>query len=98
MLRSVIFGLDRTLLDRDVSILAFSASQFERFQNRLKGVDRDLYLNTFVRLDARGSAWKDEVYQRLISELKIESVTWEELYSDLDTQVARLSSFPKAKG
>lgn len=88
MLRSILFDLDRTLLDRDASIGAFASSQFEVFRSRLDGVDRDAYVSAFVRLDARGSVWKDEVYQRLTSELKIHSVPWEELFADFDARVA----------
>lgn len=88
MLRGVIFDLDRTLLDRDASILSFASSQFERFQSRLIGVDRDSYIETFIRLDARGSVWKDTVYQQLISELRIRAISWDELFSDFDARIS----------
>lgn len=54
----------------------------------MEGIDRDTYVNAFVRLDARGSLWKDEVYQRLTSELMIHSVSWDELFADFDSRVA----------
>lgn len=88
MIRAVIFDLDRTLLDRDESISAFAASQFEIFQSRLEGIDVDTYVQAFVRLDARGSVWKDKVYQMLTSELSIRSIPWDELFADFDDRVS----------
>lgn len=87
MLRCVLFDLDRTLLDRDASIEAFAVSQFEKFLPRFGSVDRETYIETFIRLDARGSVWKDEVYQRLVDELAIYSVTWDELFYDFNARV-----------
>ena len=87
MLRCVLFDLDRTLLDRDASIEAFAVSQFEKFHPRFERVDRETYVETFIRLDARGSVWKDAVYQRLVGELAIYSVTWDELFHDFDARV-----------
>lgn len=88
MIRAVLFDLDRTLLDRDTSIMSFASSQFDRFKSRMKDVDHDSYVHAFVRLDARGSVWKDKVYQQLISELMIQSVTWDELFSDFDARIS----------
>ncbi len=88
MIRGVLFDLDRTLLDRDASILSFASSQYEIFQSRLGDVDHNSYVEAFVRLDARGSLWKDRVYQELVTVLKIQSVTWEELFADFEARIS----------
>ncbi len=87
-LRAIYFDLDRTLLDRDTSVISFASAQFEAFRARLDGVAHDAFVNAFVRLDARGSVWKDLVYQRLTVELGIRSVSWEELFADFDARIA----------
>lgn len=88
-LRAVYFDLDRTLLDRDTSVISFASAQFEAFRARLDGVARDAFVNAFVRLDARGSVWKDLVYQRMTLELGVRSVSWEELFADFDARIAQ---------
>jgi putative hydrolase of the HAD superfamily len=88
-LRAVYFDLDRTLLDRDTSVVSFASAQFEAFRARLDGVARDAFVNAFIRLDARGSVWKDLVYQRLTLELGVRSVSWEELFADFDARIAQ---------
>lgn len=97
-IRSILFDLDRTLLDRDRSFLAFAADQYERFRTGLEGVPPDLYIEAFIRLDNRGLLWKDEVYQRLTEELGIRSITWERLFQDFADRVAdHYVSFPKVR-
>lgn len=88
MLRGILFDLDRTLLDRDSSISAFAASQYERFSPRFDGIDREAYIANLIRIDARGAVWKDQVYQRLVSELTIRSVSWEELFADFEARIS----------
>lgn len=90
MIRAVTFDLDRTLLDRDTSILSFISSQYEAFKFRLNGTERGRFAESFIRLDARGSLWKDMVYKKMVAELGIHDVTWEELFADFD---ARISDF-----
>jgi putative hydrolase of the HAD superfamily len=88
MIRTVLFDLDRTLLDRDTSFAAFAASQYEIFKSRLPGIDERSYVERLIRLDALGSVWKDVVYQRLIAELGITGIMWEELFADFDRRIA----------
>lgn len=75
------------MLDRDASIEVFAASQYDRFAPRLDGVNRSGYVETFVRLDARGAVWKDSVYQRLTEELHISAVSWRELFADFEERI-----------
>jgi putative hydrolase of the HAD superfamily len=97
-IRSILFDLDRTLLDRDRSLLAFSTGQYERFHPQLDGIPPDRFIKTFIRLDDRGMLWKDEVYQRLIRELDICSIKWEQLFQDFTDHVAdHYVSFPKVR-
>ncbi|WAC18603.1 HAD family hydrolase [Luteolibacter sp. SL250] len=97
-IRCILFDLDRTLLDRDRSFLAFSAAQYDRFRPQLAGVPPDRFVESFIRLDDRGMLWKDEVYQRLIDELGIRSLTWEQLYQDFTDRVAdHYVSFPNVR-
>ncbi|QIF02797.1 HAD family hydrolase [Roseimicrobium sp. ORNL1] len=96
MIHAVLFDLDRTLLDRDQSFAAFASGQHERFAKRMPDFHQQAYVERLVALDALGSVWKDVVYQRLIAELGIDGITWEELFADFDTHVAdSYVPFPK---
>lgn len=88
MIRGVLFDLDRTLLDRDTSFATFAAAQYERFTGRLPGIEAQAYVKRLIELDALGSVWKDVVYQRLIAELGITGIPWEELFADFDAHIA----------
>lgn len=88
MIRAVLFDLDRTLLDRDTSFAAFATSQYQRFAQRMPGIKPQNYVERLVALDALGAVWKDVVYQRLIAELGINGITWEELFTDFDARIA----------
>ncbi|RBP46412.1 putative hydrolase of the HAD superfamily [Roseimicrobium gellanilyticum] len=88
MIRAVFFDLDRTLLDRDTSFAAFASAQHGRFAHRMPGIDVRTYVDRLVSLDALGSVWKDVVYQRLIPDLGIAGVEWEELFADFDAHIA----------
>lgn len=88
MIRAVLFDLDRTLLDRDRSFARFAESQFARFRPRLEGIDRTEFVDTLIRLDARGAVWKDHVYQQLVLDLGIAAIPWEELFNDFDTRIS----------
>lgn len=82
MIKAVLFDLDGTLLDRDTSLAFFIEDQYERLQKQLGHIPKSLYTERFIELDARGYRWKDEVYQQLISEFQIESISWEILLDD----------------
>ncbi|MBS8265830.1 HAD family hydrolase [Mesobacillus boroniphilus] len=81
-IEAVFFDLDGTLLDRSASVLKFIEDQYERFRPQLSLIDKQLYKNRFIELDARGYVWKDKVYSQLLQELNIASLTWEELLED----------------
>ena len=82
MFKAVLFDLDGTLLNRDKSVVLFINQQYERLNRILSHIPKAQYVSRFIELDNRGYVWKDKVYQQLISEFNIPSVTWEELLQD----------------
>lgn len=86
MYKSVIFDLDGTLLNRDKSIEQFITDQYDRLSDRLDPIPRAAYVSRFIELDCNGHVWKDKVYQALIDEFKIETIGWQELLADYESQ------------
>ncbi|AVK97772.1 HAD family hydrolase [Lysinibacillus sphaericus] len=82
MFKAVLFDLDGTLLNRDKSIELFINQQYERLFDLLSHISKEQYISRFIELDNRGYVWKDKVYQQLIDEFNISSVTCEELLKD----------------
>ncbi|MEK4386321.1 HAD family hydrolase [Solibacillus sp. FSL W7-1464] len=82
MLKAVLFDLDGTLLDRDQSVELFMNRQYERLYEFLSHIPKEQYTSRFIELDNHGYVWKDKVYQQLIREFHIPSVTWEALLQD----------------
>ncbi|WP_096186714.1 HAD family hydrolase [Evansella halocellulosilytica] len=82
MIKAVLFDLDGTLLDREHSLLHFIKDQYDRLYDDLSHIDKDEYLGRFIELDDNGYVWKDKVYEQLIVELKIKSLTVQNLLND----------------
>lgn len=82
MFKAVLFDLDGTLLNRDKSVDFFINHQYERLNKILSHIPKEQYVSRFIELDNHGYVWKDKVYQQLIEEFNICSVTWEELLED----------------
>ena len=82
MVKAVLFDLDGTLLDRDQSLQRFVNDQYERLNAFLSHIQKEQYVSRFIQLDKRGYVWKDKVYQQLIDEFTIVSITWEALLQD----------------
>ncbi|WP_339145988.1 MULTISPECIES: HAD-IA family hydrolase [unclassified Sutcliffiella] len=82
MIKAVIFDLDGTLLNRDVSVKKFIDDQYERCKKALGHIPKDKYMDRFIELDAGGYVWKDRVYQQLAKDFLIEALTWDELLDD----------------
>lgn len=81
MIRSVIFDLDGTLLDRNNSLYRFVVDQYDRIIKNTKNIDKESYIYRFIELDHRGYVWKDRVYQELIKEFDL-PLDWNELLTD----------------
>ena len=95
MFKAVLFDLDGTLLNRDKSVALFINQQYERLYKVLSHIPKEQYVSRFIELDNRGYVWKDKVYQQLIAEFNIPSVTWEELLQDyLDNFKQHCIAFP----
>lgn len=82
MFKAVLFDLDGTLLNRDKSVELFINQQYERLYELLSHIPKEQYISRFIELDSNGYVWKDKVYQQLIDEFNISSVTWEKLLQD----------------
>ena len=80
-IKAVLFDLDGTLLDRDISLALFVRDQYDRYP-QLQVVDKDVFVQRFIDLDSHGYVWKDKVYQQLIEEFSILGVEWTELLND----------------
>jgi putative hydrolase of the HAD superfamily len=86
MNKSVLFDLDGTLLNRDASVEQFIAVQYDRLYGNLSHISKTDYTNRFIELDCHGYVWKDKVYQDLVAEFKIDSITWQALLNDYEAQ------------
>jgi len=82
MIKAVIFDLDGTLLDRDSSSKCFIQDQYERYSKELAHIPKQEYISKFIELDQKGYVWKDKVYQQLLTEYDISSLTWEGMLDD----------------
>jgi putative hydrolase of the HAD superfamily len=86
MIKSVIFDLDGTLLDRDASVEQFVSVQHDRLSEHLSHIPKNDYIARFIELDCHGHVWKDKVYQSLVSEFTIEGMSWQSLLEDYEMQ------------
>ena len=85
-MKSVIFDLDGTLLDRDASVEQFINAQYGRLADHLSHIPKIDYVTRFIKLDDHGYVWKDKVYQTLVTEFEIEGMSWQALLDDYETQ------------
>jgi putative hydrolase of the HAD superfamily len=72
MIRSVIFDLDETLLDRGATMRLFLRDQHERFNGRLGRVEGETFADRVIRHQANGYADKGEAYRKALTELGLE--------------------------
>ncbi len=82
MIKAVIFDLDGTLLNRDVSVQKFVENQYERLHKWLGHIPKQQYISKFIELDCRGYVWKDKVYQQMVDEFNIHKLSWQSLLKD----------------
>ncbi len=84
MIKSVIFDLDGTLLDRNASVRQFVSVQYDRLNEHLSHIPKNDYIARFIDLDCHGHVWKDKVYQTLVSEFAIDGISWQSLLEDYE--------------
>ncbi|KIL49432.1 HAD family hydrolase [Jeotgalibacillus soli] len=95
MIKSVIFDLDGTLLDRDKSVIFFLERQYERLHPWLKSIPKESYIARFIELEDHGYVWKAKVYTQMVDEFGIQGCTSELLLQDyLDHFQASCIAFP----
>jgi len=82
VIKAVLFDFDGTLLNRDESVKMFIEGQYDRLIKLVGHVPKDKYVARFIQLDNRGYVWKDKVYQQLVDEFNIATITWETLLQD----------------
>lgn len=82
MLKAVVFDLDGTLLDRDASLRRFLENQYYRLIHHLSHIPKGQYISRFIELDCKGYVWKDNVYQQLVQEFKVQGISWQDLLED----------------
>ncbi|WP_277586601.1 HAD family hydrolase [Psychrobacillus antarcticus] len=82
MIKAAIFDLDGTLLNRDESVKIFIDRQYDRLKELIGHIPKEKYVRRFIDLDNRGYVWKDKVYQQIVDEFGVTSITWEELLQD----------------
>lgn len=86
MIKAILFDLDGTLLDRETSLKQFILNQYNRCALAQYGISKDNYISRFIELDCQGHVWKDKVYQSLVSEFSIETLSWQDLLQDYENQ------------
>ena len=86
MKQAVLFDLDGTLLNRDASVEQFVSVQYEQLAEHLSHIPRSDYISRFIELDCHGHVWKDKVYQDLVTEFSIETISWQKLLEDYEMQ------------
>jgi putative hydrolase of the HAD superfamily len=65
MIKAVIFDLDQTLIDRTATFKKFLEKQYQRFENKMRGVPRETFVLQAQHLDNNGYTPKEELYSCL---------------------------------
>jgi putative hydrolase of the HAD superfamily len=80
--RSVVFDLDGTLLDRRRSFERFVGEQWERFAHVLNAIDQEEYVRTLIVRDRDGYAPRNELFTGIVAHCKVPSVMARTLLDD----------------
>lgn len=89
-IQALLFDLDGTLLNREMSLVRFIADQHLRLIAPISNCPADVYQTLFIEWDQRGLVWKDRVYQQLVAHFQLD-VSPEMLLDDYLTGFAKTS-------
>ena len=70
-MKAVLFDLDRTLHDRDASVLQFLQAQYQSLNELYGAAVPPSYIDRFIELECKGYVWKDKVYTQLVEEFNL---------------------------
>ena len=70
-MKAILFDLDRTLHDRDASVLQFLKAQHQKLNSLHHTVIPSTYIDRFIELECKGYVWKDKVYASLAEEFSL---------------------------
>ena len=98
-IKTVLFDLDGTLLDRDSSLKAFAQAQYDRYRAHFApAYTREAFVDRLISLDDNGRVWKDEVYRQLLQDGSTTDLTWQVLLKDYEEGFCRhCKAFPGLK-
>ncbi|RIW32736.1 HAD family hydrolase [Bacillus salacetis] len=83
-MKAILFDLDRTLHDRDASVLAFLEMQHQKLNALHHTSIPRAYIDRFIELECKGYVWKDKVYSSLAEEYSL-PLSAEDLLHDYRT-------------
>ena len=89
-IKAVLFDLDQTLVDRELSLKRFLAFQWQS-RAALQSIDYEVFESRFLALDNNGSLWKDKVYATLIEEFRIRGLDVSDLLTEYLDRFAEFS-------
>jgi putative hydrolase of the HAD superfamily len=87
-MKAILFDLDRTLHDRDASVLSFLKMQHQKLNTLHDSPIPVTYIDRFIELERKGYVWKDKVYTALSEEFNL-PLSPEELLHDYLTSFHR---------
>jgi putative hydrolase of the HAD superfamily len=70
-MKAILFDLDRTLHDRDSSVLRFLKAQHQSLNELHETEVPPSYIDRFIELECKGYVWKDKVYSQLAEEFSL---------------------------
>jgi putative hydrolase of the HAD superfamily len=71
IMKAILFDLDRTLHDRDASVLHFLEAQHQSLNELQADEIPPSYIDRFIELECKGYVWKDKVYSQLAAEFSL---------------------------
>lgn len=96
MLKAILFDLDETLIDRDITMRNFLVGQYGRFVSRLDCEHR-VFVEAVISHQAGGYADKRTAYRNALSELGLDSGLLDDIMMDFEAEYGNEAAvFPGA--